>query len=99
MIIYQDVKYIKKIGEVIVKEETKQEIKQITCGICGKDITQTVTEKKIEQASIFCRNAVRTETGSTGKILELNVCVDCYENKVMPLIETNLKINFSKINY
>jgi len=87
-----------------VKEETYEKTVEIECDICG-ETTQDLGLNRGAQWSIGTHNkdiiAIVREKGASypeggwSNYKELDVCPDCWENKIVPLIESEFDVTFN----
>ena len=73
------------IKETVTIERVKSEI--VFCDICGKDVRDGMDSSyDVREVEIYIRNGSRYPEGGWGEEYKADVCLECAEEKVVPVL-------------
>ncbi len=75
---------MKHDGELVTPEPYRSTFR--TCDFCSKVIKER-EDYEIKEASISCRRGTRYPEGGSSVTKIVDVCADCFDEKVIPVIE------------
>lgn len=83
---------MKKYGEVMVPKKT---LISHTCDICKKDV-KPKDSFDVSYTTIEMQKAECYPGYTSGMKYRIDVCTDCFEDKIIPLIEEKLGVEFQE---
>jgi len=78
---------VKHIETVAVPATTREKVGRVTCDICGVEIKRkdAFDGNRVEMR---CEKVTNYPEGAFGTVYDYDVCVPCFESKVMSFMES-----------